>query len=180
MFTIIDLFKYKLIEIKILLLILFFYFYKGKENSLFSEAYKASQTNLQEMIESSHNAVTLSKLMLFLPNIYNTKAHIIENLFCRNLKNFKNVQELLNKKFTSLMEEDGKNATITSTQKSIASPGGINNGINNISNDMNISNSSINDSSRDNNSPKSIISNSPPTNNENSFKNTTEIENTSS
>ncbi len=70
------------------------------------EAHKS----LQESIESTHSKQQFSKLLLFLPSIYNIKIDLIDSLFCSNFNDFKNVYEFLRIKLgkTNVNENDLK------------------------------------------------------------------------
>ena len=53
----------------------------------------------ESSLETNHGPTHVAEFTLFLPHIYNVTGDLIENLFCRQLKNFKNVDELLLYKF---------------------------------------------------------------------------------
>jgi hypothetical protein len=62
------------------------------------------------MFESNHNhnnsKQQFTKLLSFLPSIYNVRANIIDSLFCTNLNSSygKTVDEFLDKKYSTLKE----------------------------------------------------------------------------
>lgn len=62
-------------------------FREGGQEPLFYKVFLDAQKQLQDTIESNHGKQQFSKLLLFLPNIYNIKTEIIDSLFCRNINN---------------------------------------------------------------------------------------------
>lgn len=50
-------------------------------------------------LEANHGQGHAAEFTLFMPHIYNVSGELIENLFCRQLKYFKSVDELLSYKF---------------------------------------------------------------------------------
>lgn len=64
-------------------------------NQLYLNVFKTFETSL----ETHHGPTLVAEFTLFLPHIYNVSTELIENLFCRQLQNFKNVDELLAFKF---------------------------------------------------------------------------------
>ena len=73
------------------------------------------------MIETNHNKQHFSKLILFLPNIYNIKLEIIEELFCRNLHEFKNVYELLNAKLEKIILNNNNSNDLSNNNNNLIS-----------------------------------------------------------
>lgn len=73
----------------------------------------------ESSLETNHGPAHVAEFTLFLPHIYNVTGDLIENLFCRQLKNFKNVDELILYKFqngTSASKSPvNKNSSLTSS-----------------------------------------------------------------
>ena len=67
-----------------------------------------AQKTLQESVELTHSKQQFSKLLLFLPSVYNINFEMIDALFCRNLVHFKSVEEFLQTKLgiTNVNEND--------------------------------------------------------------------------
>ena len=60
---------------------------------------------LQDTVEANHGKLQFSKLLLFLPSIYNIKTEIIDSLFCRNIHtNYSSVYEFLDSRLRDRLE----------------------------------------------------------------------------
>ncbi len=69
----------------------------GKENVMMNKMYQSTQKRLQSLLSETHSAHVFTRVLLYLPSIYNLKADIIESLFCSNLNCAASVQELFQK-----------------------------------------------------------------------------------
>lgn len=82
-------------------------FREGGDEALFSVQFNEASEVLKDIIEkNSPNKQQFTKIVNFLPNIYDIKTNIIEKLFCRSLNNYKSVYELLNKKLNNILAEE--------------------------------------------------------------------------
>lgn len=76
----------------------------SKENARFHEMYLESQRKIQTILETTHNSNIFPKFLLFLPSIYWIKTEVIENLFCSNFNDSKNVRDLFRKRFEIMLK----------------------------------------------------------------------------
>ncbi len=81
-------------------------FKEGHTKSDFQKAYTNAQRNLKNMVEMNHGRQQYLKLSQYLPNIFNLRRDIIENLFCRHLKQYKSVSDLLYHKLNQLTSKE--------------------------------------------------------------------------
>ena len=97
-------------------------FKEGGEESKFSEACAQAQKNLQETVESNHGQQQFTKLLLFLPSIYNIKPEVIEALFCRHLNNFSSGLAYLEKKVHEMRSQTETVTTTPAAHTAIEAP----------------------------------------------------------
>ena len=65
-----------------------------------------TQKKFKASIEATRDTEFLDRIVEFLANIYSLNSEVVENLFCKNLSNFKNVKELLDKRLEKLQSSE--------------------------------------------------------------------------